>query len=63
MNCPYCDKDISEELEQAYPHGGCQGFDFWCPYCGKIMEVAVELMPMFDTYKKQERQTGGDNDG
>ena len=50
MDCPYCGECLLEELEQEYTYE--DKFDFRCPKCKKIMEVCVELMPEFHTYKK-----------
>ncbi len=50
--CPYCDKDISDELEDDFNSDPVNYHEFECPYCKKIMAVEVEAMPYFILSKK-----------
>jgi len=56
--CPYCQKDIDENLCEAYHYGAPrrnyqEKFDMACPYCGGEVEVEVIPVPEFDVRRKK----------
>jgi len=52
--CPYCDKDIEEEIMREW-QGDYWDYtdDFECPKCGKELEIDVESEPVFHAHKRE----------
>ena len=45
--CPYCKKDIGEEIYQDWVGDYRIYYDFKCPKCGEMVKIDVRTEPVF----------------
>lgn len=50
--CPYCEKDISDKLENDFNSDPVSYHEFECPFCWNLIDVEVEAIPHFILTKK-----------
>ena len=52
--CPYCDQEIEDDIHKDWVGDYWEyADDFKCPNCQKILEIDVEMEPVFVVHKSK----------